>query len=104
MSTAKGFIKSVAGGSKFTATFVIDDIQYTFSGSFNPAVQEFTCNEATLSYSAVGELVNQRAFEGKIGTDDILITVKNGPEIKGPLILPINPAAQVAGMGTWSRT
>ncbi|RYP76679.1 hypothetical protein DL771_001601 [Monosporascus sp. 5C6A] len=103
MPTANGFIKSVAGGNKFTATFVIDDIQYHFSGNFNPAVQEFTSNEATLTYDSVGQMTTQRDFEGKIGTETITLTVKNGPTINGPLNLPINPASRVSGSGTWAQ-
>ncbi|KAM3480916.1 hypothetical protein MY8738_004767 [Beauveria namnaoensis] len=103
MSTASGFIKGVAGGNKFTSTFVIDDIQYHFSGSFNPSVQEFTSNEATLKYENLGQLTAQRAFDGKIGTETISLTVKNGPTIEGPLNLPIHPASRVAGNGHWTQ-
>ncbi|KAI1498193.1 hypothetical protein F5X99DRAFT_340329 [Biscogniauxia marginata] len=103
MPSASGFIKGVAGGNKFTSTFVIDDIQYHFSGNFNPAVQEFTCNEATLEYTTLGQLTTQRDWDGKIGTEDISLTIKNGPKISGPLNLPINPASRVSGTGTWAQ-
>ncbi|OAA42535.1 hypothetical protein ISF_09707 [Cordyceps fumosorosea ARSEF 2679] len=103
MPTANGFIKGVAGGTRFTSTFVIDDIQYHFSGSFNPAVQEFVSNEAVLTYDTVGQLVTQRTFDGKIGTETISFSIKNGPKIQGPLNMPIHPASQVSGTGTWTQ-
>ncbi|KAI1421294.1 hypothetical protein F5Y12DRAFT_787590 [Xylaria sp. FL1777] len=87
MPTASGFIKGVAGGNKFTATFVINDIT----------------SVATLRYTDVGQLTAQRNFDGKIGTKEILLTIKNGPAIRGPLDLPIDPASRVAGNGTWAQ-
>ncbi|KAI2783763.1 hypothetical protein F4815DRAFT_442017 [Daldinia loculata] len=100
---SNGFIKSLAGGSKFTSTFVIDDIQYHFSGNINPSVQDFVCDRATLQYGSLGELTTQRQCEGKIGTQNIELTIKNGPTIKGPLNSPIDPATRVSGMGTWAQ-
>ncbi|VUC37266.1 unnamed protein product [Clonostachys rosea] len=103
MPSAPGFIKGIAGGNKFTSTFIIDDIQYHFSGSFDPAVQEFTSNEATLEYSSASQLTTKRDFDGKVGTQDVTITIANGPTIKGPLNLPINPASRISGSGTWAQ-
>ncbi|KAI1157493.1 hypothetical protein F5B18DRAFT_644874 [Nemania serpens] len=103
MPSASGFIKSVGGGSKFTATFLIDDIQYHFSGNFNPTVQDFTANEASLEYVNLGQLTTLRTIEGKVGTEDISISIKNGPKISGPLNMPINPASRISGTGTWAQ-
>ncbi|KAI0191557.1 hypothetical protein EV127DRAFT_68065 [Xylaria flabelliformis] len=103
MPTASGFIKGVAGGNKFTSTFVIDDIQYHFSGNFNPAIQEFACQEATLEYANLGQLTTQRDFDGKVGTQTVSFTIKNGPTINGGLDMPINPASRVSGSGTWAQ-
>ncbi|PWI64477.1 hypothetical protein PCL_09632 [Purpureocillium lilacinum] len=95
MPTASGFIKSVPGGNKFTACFVIDGIQYHFSGNFNPSVQGFISNEATLDYSTEGQLTTQRDFDGKIGTHDVRFVIANGPTISGRLNMPINPDSRV---------
>ncbi|KAI0103620.1 hypothetical protein F4814DRAFT_432099 [Daldinia grandis] len=103
MPSANGFIKSVAGGSKFSATFVIDEVQYHYSGNFNPSVQAFESNEAVLEYGYEGQLTTQRQLEGKVGTQDIDIIIKNGPTIKGLLNMPINPATRVSGTGTWAQ-
>lgn len=102
MPSAQGFVKGFAG-NKFIATFVIDDIQYHFSGSLNPAVQDFQSNEATLEYSSQGQLVSTRDFDGKVGTQDLTLNAANGPKISGPLNMPISPASRVSGSGTWSQ-
>ncbi|KAK1701661.1 uncharacterized protein BDZ83DRAFT_595960 [Colletotrichum acutatum] len=98
-----GFIKAIAGGNKFTSTFIIDDIQYHFSGSFNPAVQDFTSNAATLEYESLGSLTSNRDFDGKVGTQTVTLEVANGPKLTGNLQLPTNPASRVSGTGTWSQ-
>ncbi|KAL2213186.1 hypothetical protein CC79DRAFT_1327054 [Sarocladium strictum] len=103
MPSASGFIKGIAGGSKFTATFLIDDIQYHFSGHLSPAVQQFQSNEATLEYTSLGQLVSTRDFEGKVGTQDVIFNAANGPKISGPLNMPISPASRVSGTGVWSQ-
>ncbi|KAH7303929.1 hypothetical protein B0I35DRAFT_154979 [Stachybotrys elegans] len=101
MPTASGFVKSVAGGSKFNATFLINDIQYHFTGSFNPAVQEFTSNGATLNYENLNQLTATRDFEGRIGAENISFIVTNGPKLQGPLNMPISQASYVSGRGVW---
>ncbi|TQV91625.1 hypothetical protein IF1G_09691 [Cordyceps javanica] len=103
MPTARGFVRGIAGSNKFTSTFIIEDVQYHFSGNFNPAVQEFSCNGAILTYDNVGQLTTQRPFSGKVGTEEITLTVNNGPRIEGPLDLPLSPASNVSGHGTWTQ-
>ncbi|KAJ3549544.1 hypothetical protein NM208_g452 [Fusarium decemcellulare] len=104
MPSAPGFIKGIAGGNKFTSTFIIDDIQYHYSGSFNPAVQEFVSNAATLEYTSVAALTTTRDFEGKVGTQDVVIDIQpGGVKITGKLDLPISPASRVSGTGTWNQ-
>ncbi|KAF4987544.1 hypothetical protein FGRMN_10296 [Fusarium graminum] len=103
MSSAPGFIKSVGGGGKFTSTFIIDDIQYHFSGQFSPAVQPFESFEATVEYDSPGQLTSNRGFDGKVGTQDVQITLQNGAKITGQLNMPVSPASQVGGNGTWMQ-
>ncbi|KAF8966988.1 hypothetical protein BGZ46_000270 [Entomortierella lignicola] len=100
--TAQGFVRSVQGGNKFTSTFIIDDIQYHFSGNLYPATQDFTSFNAVLEYESVAQLTAQRPFDGKVGTQDILFQISNGPIISGPLDYPIHPASRVSGAGTWA--
>ncbi|KAI0199329.1 hypothetical protein F4808DRAFT_214716 [Astrocystis sublimbata] len=103
MPSVPGSIKSV-DDNKFTATFVIDDIEYHFRGSFSPNVQEFTASNSTLEYDDVGNLTSSRQWNGKIGENDIAITIVNGPKIKGNLGSPISPATLVSGSGSWSQS
>ncbi|KAI0849684.1 hypothetical protein F5Y00DRAFT_269082 [Daldinia vernicosa] len=102
MPSAKGYIKSHPGGSKFTATFVLDEINHHFDGNLNPNVQDFTSNVATLEYEDVGQLTGQQQFNGKIGISDITLNLANGPKIAGSLTMPVDPAVTVSGSGTWS--
>ncbi|KAJ4113924.1 hypothetical protein NW768_011454 [Fusarium equiseti] len=101
MPSAFGFVKSVAGGNKFTSAFVIDDIIYHFSGNLSPALQDFHSNEAILEYNSIAELTSQQDFDGKIGTSDIQLNASNGATIRGPLEMPISPASRVSGSGVW---
>jgi hypothetical protein len=103
MPVAQGFIRSVGGGSKFTSTFIVDDIQYHFSGNINPPVQEFSSFNARLEYTSPAQLTTQRPFDGKIGSTDTLFQVQNGPAISGPLDMPIHPASRVSGSGVWAQ-
>ncbi|KXH44291.1 hypothetical protein CSIM01_08071 [Colletotrichum simmondsii] len=103
MPSAAGFIKGIAGGNVFTSTFIIDDIQYHFSGRFNPAVQEFVSNSATLEYESLESLTRQRDFSGKVGTQSIDLHVADGLKITGNLELPMSPATRVSGTGTWNQ-
>jgi hypothetical protein len=101
MSTARGFIRSTSS-TKFTATFLIDDIQYTYTGTIANSVQTFSSTNATLTYSSTEQLTSLRAFSGKVGTQDVTFTAANGPKISGPLDMPISPASNVSGSGTWN--
>jgi hypothetical protein len=101
MSTARGFIRSTSS-TKFTATFLIDDIQYTLTGSIANAVQTFASTNATLNYTSTEQLTALRQFNGKVGIQDVTFTFTNGPKISGPLDMPIDPASNVSGSGTWN--
>lgn len=103
MPTATGFIRSAASGTKFTASFTIDDILYTYAGSLTPSVQSFESNNATLDYSSVGALTATRAFDGKVGSKTVTLSVANGPKITGDLDMPISPASTVSGNGSWTQ-
>ncbi|KAM0233557.1 hypothetical protein ACHAP5_010355 [Fusarium lateritium] len=103
MPSALGFIKSVAGGDKITSTFIIDDIQYHFSGTLSPAVQPFQGNQATLEYDDVEQLTSSRDFDGKVGVQDTRLTLSNGATISASLEMPISQASRVSGTGVWAQ-
>ncbi|EJD41451.1 hypothetical protein AURDEDRAFT_115507 [Auricularia subglabra TFB-10046 SS5] len=102
MPSVTGFIKSVSG-TKFVAVFLIDGLNYNFPGNFNPSVQTFESDNATLTYDNTNELTSTREFEGQIGTTSVKITLANGPTIEGTLNMPISPASTVSGTGVWTE-
>ncbi|KAF8154464.1 hypothetical protein B0H34DRAFT_716572 [Crassisporium funariophilum] len=101
MPSAEGFIKSTAGG-RFACTFLIDDLMYNFSGSFASSVPAFTSNTATLAYTTLNQLVSTRSFDGRVGPNNIKLTLANGPVIDGVLDMPISPGSTVSGSGVWT--
>jgi len=102
MPTAEGYIKSNSGG-RFVATFTIDGASFNFSGAFSSSVPPFTCNDATLTYTATNQLASTRNFEGRLGPSKATINLANGPVISGILDMPINPGSSVSGSGVWTE-
>jgi len=102
MPTAEGYIKSNSGG-RFVATFSIDGASFNFSGAFSSSVPPFTCNEATLTYTATNQLASTRNFDGRLGPNGVKFTLANGPVITGNLDMPINPGSTLSGSGVWSE-
>ncbi|KAL4252793.1 hypothetical protein ABKN59_005392 [Abortiporus biennis] len=101
MPTAKGSFHRESA-NRFIAVFVVDGIQVSYSATVSPSMQPFTSNNATLTYDDVDDLTSTRGYEGRIGTDDFKLTIKNGPTIEGQLNVPgISPAATVNGSGAW---
>ncbi|RGP75782.1 hypothetical protein FSPOR_580 [Fusarium sporotrichioides] len=104
MLTSEGSIKSIDGDSKFVATFIIDDIQYHYSGAFSPAVQNFQSDDVMLQYPSIESLTSTQDFEGVVGTEGIEIDIQSSNvRITGILDPPISPASCVSGAGTWSQ-
>ncbi|KAF8165980.1 hypothetical protein B0H34DRAFT_691345 [Crassisporium funariophilum] len=102
MPTAEGFFKSTAGG-RFACTLLVDDdMMYHFSGTFASSVQAFTANIATVTYTSLNQLVSSRSFAGRVGPDNITLTLANGPVIEGVLDMPIQ-GATVSGSGVWTH-
>ncbi|KAF9203489.1 hypothetical protein BGZ49_006373 [Haplosporangium sp. Z 27] len=99
--TAHGFVRSEAGGSKFTSGFAIDNIGYHFTGHLIPAVQDFSSSVAELEYDSLEQLTSLRTFEGKLEGMEIFLRISNGPTISGSLDVPIHPELSVNGSGTW---
>lgn len=107
MPTATGFIRTAGSGTKFSASFTIDDLLYSFAGSFTPSVPDFVSNSAMLEYNSVGELTATRTFNGRIGTNTITLSVAPGNpgrvKITGDLDMPITPASTASGNGSWTQ-
>lgn len=103
MSTAKGIINSSKGG-KFVAVFIIDEIQYLFSGNINSNPGAFTVSNAILNYTSVAELTGTRTYNGQVGISTVKFAINNGTSISGALPVHnyIDPASTVQGSETWS--
>ncbi|PPQ84835.1 hypothetical protein CVT25_015128 [Psilocybe cyanescens] len=105
MPSAKGNIIIQAGhDSKFVATFLIDGIQYLYSGHVNPCQHPFSVNKATLKYNSIDDLTGTWTFTGQVGIFKVTFNIKNGTVATGPLPKngQINPAWSVDGYGTWT--
>ena len=103
---ARGFVKlwKEAGNSKLQAQFTLaDGSPRHFLGHFNPAVEEFECHDATLTYSNLEALTASHKFHGKLGTTTIFIALEgaDGPIFEGQLVRPLSPASRVVGFGSW---
>ncbi|KAF9535161.1 hypothetical protein CPB83DRAFT_843591 [Crepidotus variabilis] len=102
MPTAEGNIRHTSGG-RLNATFNVGGINYHFSGAFTSSVQPFNTNNASVTYTDVRALTNTRTFFGRIGPDNIQLTLQNSVSIQGTLDFPIFPGASVSGSGVWGQ-
>lgn len=100
MPTATGFIQSVGGSNKFTATFTIDGLLYSYNSNMNPTVKNFISNNAILEYNNKGDLTGQQNFSGQVGVNLIKLKINGRLEISGRLNTPISPGIRVAGAAT----
>ena len=100
MPTARGSISSL-NGSKFVATFIIDEIQYIY---VDPNPGKFNVSEATLKYDDKDELTGTHSYTGQVGISKVTFNIKNGPVADGPLPNNglVDPASNVDGLGTWT--
>ena len=103
MPTAQGSIIS-QNGSKFVATFPIDDLKYIYSGSIDPNPGAFKVTKATLTYDDTDDLTSTRSYTGQVGITKVIFNIKNGPVAAGPLPddEQVNPASTVDGVGSWT--
>jgi hypothetical protein len=102
MPTAVGFVKAISG-TKAMASFIIDDIQYTFSCNIDPNVQPFQSYNAVLTYSDMRDLTAARDWNGQVGSSKVKMNISNGPSIEGSLDMPVSPASVVVGTGVWTQ-
>ncbi|KAF8967313.1 hypothetical protein BDZ97DRAFT_1804459 [Flammula alnicola] len=93
------------GGSKFVATFSINDRHYTLGGLFASGVPHFSCRTARLKYNSLCQLTSTRLVEGTVGPHDLKLRLLNGPVIEGPLEAPYDPPClEVIGCGIWFQS
>ncbi|KAH7199023.1 uncharacterized protein B0J16DRAFT_315310 [Fusarium flagelliforme] len=100
MPAATGEIKSVGDGSKFVATFVIDDVQFHLQGDLNPPVPSFASRAAILDYNSQGQLSGNGEYQGELSPYDVTFNFASGVKIFGPLNEPGEPGS-ISGSGKW---
>ena len=102
-NTAKGNIVS-QNGSKFVATFIINEIQYIYAGSIDPNPGKFNVSKASLAYDSTDDLTGTHSYTGQVGITQVKFNIKNGPVASGPLPDDgqVDPASTISGSGTWT--
>ena len=102
LNSAGVFFNNAA--NRATATFVINNAQYTFTGIFTPSVGPFTSRDCNLTYIQEADLKSVHSFNGVIGTNDFSLTLNNGQTIIGILNDPgVIPPVNVMGSGSWEK-
>ncbi|KAK3830124.1 MAG: hypothetical protein JOS17DRAFT_747048 [Linnemannia elongata] len=104
MPSSAGSFYVSGPGTTFTATFVVDEITHSFTGSFGGTSVEPCTGVVTLTYANPGDLTSSRNFQGVIGKTSAKITLANAVEISGTLDNPISIANTVTGTGRWGVT
>ncbi|KAF8894207.1 hypothetical protein CPB84DRAFT_1304939 [Gymnopilus junonius] len=102
MRTVDGFI-NCKNGTHFTASFTVDGVNYNYVGSLGNSVPPFKCFNATLEFNQPRDLTSTHLFEGRIGPEELEITLANKVKITGTLNMPISPGGSVSGSGSWSQ-
>lgn len=104
MASADGIIKSTTEG-RLTASFVIDDITFTFSGSIETDALAFNCNRTRMEYRSLNVLssTSTMVLEGSVAPTHVRLTMERGPRISAVLDAPISTRIFVAGPVEWSR-
>jgi len=103
--TATGTIQSVRGAfGRFSASFYINRMLYTFSGALDTAIKDYVSKNATLEYAHISQLVSSRdIISGTVGKTNITLTLSNGPTISGPLDTAIDTSNPGKGRGMWAQ-
>lgn len=102
MPSAFGFVQGVDSGSKFSATFVIDELEYSLNGMLNPPVGEFRSMTARLEFQDTGDLNGTQPLSGTIDDEELNLSLDNNIAVKAPLDMPVGLSTQVSGHGMWS--
>ncbi|KAI0340537.1 hypothetical protein BDW22DRAFT_1359932 [Trametopsis cervina] len=100
MTTLNGSIASV--NSKITATFLLNDIPITYTGTVGVSIPDFQA-VAQLTYTADVQITGTQSYNGVLGANTVKLTTGNNVVINGPLTPPIIPAITIVGNGSWSK-
>ena len=88
--------------SRIKASFGIDGILCSFSGTISDEAPSFKCSAVSLAYSAITQMTGRkRSFKGVFGPNDVQITIDNGVVVSGKLDGSIDGATLVSGKCSW---
>jgi hypothetical protein len=104
MPTIRGTFNIASPGPVFSSRFHIDEIGYSFNGSFGGLSIDSCKGVVTLTYDTTEQLTSSRDYQGVVGKMSMKMTLANGVEIAGPLDNPIMVANTVTGNGRWGVT
>jgi len=99
MPTAQGIVKCDCG--RFVGTFDIDSSPRYVAVDVRPLDLSFECNDATLTYGDVTELVGDCKWTGTAGKVDLQIDFVGGVTIAG-LLTTTRSSIRIRGEGSWS--
>jgi hypothetical protein len=87
---------------RIKASFCIDGILCSFSGTISQAAPSFHGAAVSIAYMSMAELTGRRiSFEGIIGPNDVRISIGDGVTVSGQLDKPIDSATQISGKCSW---
>lgn len=100
MYSGKGLLRHQ--DSRIKASFGVDGILCSFSGTVSDGVFFFECSAVSLAYNTIGQLTGRkRSFEGVFGPNDFQITIDNGVVLSGKLDSSMDGATLVSGNCSW---
>lgn len=85
------------------ASFEINDLLYNLACTVNPSIEHFDVKDAKIEFGSLDQLTTTRQFYGKIGKNQITMSLANGPKITGVLGKLMDPASSIVGQGTWTQ-
>ena len=87
---------------RIKASFCIDGILCSLSGTILQAAPSFHCSAVSIAYNSMVDLTGRKiSFEGVMGPYDVRISIGDGVIVSGQLDRPIDSATQISGKFSW---
>jgi len=99
MPTAPGFVQFA--DNKLVGTFDVDGSPRHIAVDVKPSNLSLECDNVTLTYDNVAQLLGNCVWTGTAGKDDLNMDFKGGVSISGRLTAP-RSSIRVRGAGAWS--
>ncbi|KAG0371573.1 hypothetical protein BGX24_001487, partial [Mortierella sp. AD032] len=99
--SALGKFKIELPGTTFSSTFIIDEIEHSFQGSFNGVSVPPCTGVVTLTFARPEDLTSTRDFNSVFDKVAVTLSVDNGVQIIGVIDVPIPTPIKATGTGRW---